>query len=128
MSESTDQLAAALESHFRVTAFGLAATNPQIPTSVMLEAIAKAMGYVIGGATKTPDLATTIHLRGELQDAFSRALRMRYPAVDQVPAAAPEQPMATAPASDEIAASETPVAEASHEAKSDETAEEHCLA
>jgi hypothetical protein len=72
----------ALESYFRVTAFGLIVTNQQIPAHVMWEAMAAAMGAVISGATKSQDIAATLSAREHLSKVMTDAVKKRYPALD----------------------------------------------
>ncbi len=85
-----EQLVDILESHFRVVAIGLVSCNPHIPSNVMWEAIAAAVGGVLSGATKSQDIASTMAARGHLSDIVAKAIRKKYPAMDMTPANAPQ--------------------------------------
>ncbi len=88
---TADQVADAIANHFNVVIVGIANLNPQIPQKTMVEAIVIAIGNLVSGYSKSPDLATTLQSRGDLQDAFVRALRKRVPAIETVQAVAPVQ-------------------------------------
>lgn len=105
---TADQVADAIANHFNVVIVGIANLNPQIPQKTMVEAIVIAIGNLVSGYSKSPDLATTLQSRGDLQDAFVRALRKRVPAIDPVQAIAPVQAPAepVPPASAPIAAND----------------------
>jgi hypothetical protein len=83
---SIEQITGVIESHFRVLSVGLVTCNPSVPSNIMWEAIAQAMGGVLSGATKSPDLASTMAARGHLSDIVAKAIRKRYPAMDMTPA------------------------------------------
>ncbi len=93
---TADQVADAIANHFNVVIVGIANLNPQIPQKTMVEAIVIAIGNLVSGYSKSPDLATTLQSRGDLQDAFVRALRKRVPAIDPVQAPAEPAPPASA--------------------------------
>jgi len=78
---SRQQIADVVAAHFQAVTVGLTILNPQIPRQLMMEIIAEAMGNVLSGITQTQDLATTIALRGKLQDIVSVAIRKRHPAI-----------------------------------------------
>lgn len=82
---AADQLAMACENFFRVTAFGLCATNPTLKPEVLWEAIAAGMGATLSLASKTPDVRTTLALRGRITEIIGKAIR-KYPAMDMTPA------------------------------------------
>ena len=80
------QLTDVIEAHFRVLAIGLVTCNSMIPSNLMWESIATAMGGVLSGATKGPDISATMAARGHLSDIVAKAIRKRYPAMDMTPA------------------------------------------
>jgi hypothetical protein len=79
---NSQQIADVFENYFRVTAFGLVTCNSQVPNPMLWEAIASAMGAVISGATKGPDIAATLRAREHLCKVMTDAVRKRYPALD----------------------------------------------
>ena len=78
---SRQQFADIAASHFQAVAVGLTILNPQIPRQLMMEIVAEAMGNVLSGITQSQDLATTLALRGRVQDIVSVAIRKRHPAI-----------------------------------------------
>ena len=81
-----EQLTDIIEGYFRNTALGVVTSYSMIPSNVVWEMIASAMGGVLSGATKGPDLAATMAARGHLSDIVAKAIRKRYPAMDMTPA------------------------------------------
>ena len=79
---NSQQIADVFENYFRVTAFGLAAGNPQVPRHMLWEAIAAAMGAVISGVTKSADIAASLQARAHLSKVMADAVQRRYPALD----------------------------------------------
>ena len=75
------QLTDILEGFFRVTAFGIIASNPAIPQNVLWESIAGAMGNVLSMATRNPDLKSMLEARTRVSDLVTKAIRKRYPAI-----------------------------------------------
>ena len=82
VASAHQQFADALESYFRITAFGLCVANPTIPNHVMWETIAAAMGAVLSGATKGSDLSATLAARDRLAKIATDAIRKKYPALE----------------------------------------------
>ncbi len=113
---TADQVADAIANHFNVVIVGIANLHPQIPQKTMVEAIAIAIGNLSSGYSKSQDpamtleqnVSKTLETRGNLQDAFVRALRKRVPAIDPIQAVAPAQASAepVPPASAPIAAND----------------------
>ena len=82
ISKTNEQAVDMIESHFRVIAIGLISCNPTVPAHAVWEAIAAAMGGVLSGATKGPDIAATLTARRHLSEIVTKAITKRYPAME----------------------------------------------